>query len=104
MPKIMLFLLIFSRFFLITFFLLVKLFFTHFLHKCLKTYQYLLYLASSIPPNIFHSQHGGKILGNSQQWAKVKIIEGMEVKYWGMYPPGICSPAVTPFVQKTFMA
>ena len=32
------------------------------------------------PSNIFHYKHGGKILGISQQWAKIKIIGGM-------YPP-----------------
>ena len=50
--------------------------FTHFLQKSLKTYQYLSYLASSVPPNISHCQHGGKILRNSQQSAKNQ-------NYWG---------------------
>ena len=55
--------------------------------KTLKTYQYLSHPASSVPPNIFHCQHGGKILGSSQQWAKIKIIGGWRLNIGGMYPP-----------------
>ena len=98
MSKVMLFLLIFSRFFLITFFFARQVFFTHFLYKYLESYQYLSCVASSVPSNFFHSWHGGKILGNSKYWAKIKtiggwrskikIIGGMEAKYWG----GGCIP------------
>ena len=72
-------------------------FFTHFLQKCLKTYQFLLYLASSVPQSTFlfpawwknirefpamgknqnyWGWHGGQILGGCiprdlQPWSQV---------------------------------
>ena len=55
---------------------------------CKNPYQYLSYLASSIPPDIFQCHDGGKILGNSQQWAKIEIIGGNRGQILGgMYPP-----------------
>ena len=51
-------------------------FFPHFLLKCLNIYKYLSYLVSSTPspPIIFRCRHGRKILGCTQQWAKIEII------------------------------
>ena len=78
------------------FFLLTSL--PGFFHTFLKTYQYLSYLASSIPPDIFQCHDGGKILGNSQQ--KLKLLGGWRSNIEGIYIispilPRICSLPVT---------
>ena len=73
-------------------------FFPHFLLKCLNiyNYKYLSYLVSSTPspPIIFRCRHGRKILGCTQQWAKIEIIG----RDWGQilggcipHPPGFAA-------------
>ena len=70
-------------------------FFAHFFQKYFNTYQYLSYLASSVPQSTFSLPAWWKNIRASWRWAKIKINGGMEVKYWGNgspHPPGICSP------------
>ena len=68
-------------------FLLAKLFPHISCKNALKPINIYYMLHPPYPKILFRAQHGGKILGNSQQWAKIKIIGGMEVKYWGDVSP-----------------
>ena len=77
MPKLMLFLLIFSRFFLITFFFLLAKLFSHIsCKKPLNTYQYVSYLASSVPLKYFPLQ---------ARWKNIRYFPAMgkNQNYWG---------------------
>ena len=61
----------FLQIFFDNFFLLAKLFSHISCKNALKPYRIL---HPPYPKILFRSRHGGKILGNSQQWAKIKII------------------------------
>ena len=76
----------FSPHFLMTFFCSPRFF--HTCKNALKPINIYHILHPPYPRILFRSQHGGKIFGNSQELAKIKIIGRM-------YPPGICSPADT---------
>ena len=104
----MLFLLIFSRFFFMTFFFARQAFFTHNLccKNPLKIKPTNIYHILRLPyPQIFLF---AGMVENSQQWAKMKIIGGdgilkskllgVKVKYWGdvsPQPPGFAALGIT---------
>ena len=66
---------------------------THFLQIflmtffCFKTYQYLSYLASSVPQNTFSFPAWYKNIREFPAMSKNLNYWGVEVKYWEMYPP-----------------
>ena len=78
---------------LITFFSCSSVFLAPFLVKNHQSQKNFLQLVPYAPLNIFIAPCCKNV---KACWAKIEIIGGIEVKYWGEcipHPPGICSPA-----------